>query len=141
MRARPDPVGCVVSGVAVIEKNVSLIAKRLRRAAGRRVRIVGTTYPDVILGLWVNGDQASRDLASLSVFAFQMLINPALKRAYATGGARFVDVYRGVGRVHALRTGHDAPALRHGAGGRRVSASSATSARWATSTPGPTAMR
>ena len=31
MRARPDPVGCVVSGVAVIEKNVSLIAKRLRR--------------------------------------------------------------------------------------------------------------
>jgi lysophospholipase L1-like esterase len=88
----PDPVGCVVSGVAVIEKNVSVISKRLRRAAGRRVRIVGTTYPDVILGLWVNGDQASRDLASLSVFAFQTLINPALKKAYATGAASFVDV-------------------------------------------------
>jgi lysophospholipase L1-like esterase len=88
----PDPAGCVVSGVAVIEKNVTVIAKRLRRAAGPRVRIVGITYPDVILGLWVNGDQASRDLASLSVFAFQMLINPALKKAYATGSARFVDV-------------------------------------------------
>ena len=88
----PDPVGCVVSGVAVIEKNVTVIAKRLRRAAGPRVRIVGITYPDVILGLWVNGDQASRDLASLSVFAFQTLINPALKKAYATGSARFVDV-------------------------------------------------
>ena len=87
----------VVAGVAVIEKNVSAVAKRLRRAAGPRVRIVGITYPDVILGLWVNGDQASRDLASLSVFAFRSLINPALKRAYAKGNARFVDVTRASG--------------------------------------------
>ena len=87
-----DPVACVTSAVAGIKKNVTVIAKRLRRAAGRRVRIVGTTYPDVILGQWVNGDAASRDLASLSVVAFRMLINPALKAAYATAGARFVDV-------------------------------------------------
>jgi len=93
----PDPVGCVVAGVAVIEKNVSVVARRLRRAAGPRARIVGITYPDVILGLWVNGDQASRDLASLSVFAFRSLINPALKRAYAKGDARFVDVTRASG--------------------------------------------
>ena len=88
----PDPVGCVATGVTVIEQNVSVVAKRLRRAAGPRVRIVGITYPDVILGLWVNGDQASRDLASLSVVAFHSLINPALKRADAKGNARFVDV-------------------------------------------------
>lgn len=93
----PDPVGCVATGVTVIEKNVSVVAKRLRRAAGPRVRIVGITYPDVILGLWVNGDQASRDLASLSVVAFRSLINPALKRAYAKGNARFVDVTKASG--------------------------------------------
>jgi lysophospholipase L1-like esterase len=87
-----DPVACVTSAVTGIKKNVTLIAKRLRRAAGRRVRIVGTTYPDVILGEWVNGDAASRDLASLSVVAFRALINPALKAAYRTAGARFVDV-------------------------------------------------
>lgn len=87
-----DPVACVTSAVTGIKKNVTAIAKRLRRAAGRRVRIVGTTYPDVILGEWVNGDAASRDLASLSVVAFRALINPALKAAYMTARARFVDV-------------------------------------------------
>jgi lysophospholipase L1-like esterase len=86
-----DPVACVATATTAMKRNVTLIAKRLRRAAGPRVRIVGTTYPDVILGLWVNGDQASRDLASLSVAAFKSLINPTLKAAYATAGGRFVD--------------------------------------------------
>jgi lysophospholipase L1-like esterase len=90
--SQPDPVGCVTSAIPVIRKNVTVVAKTLRRAAGPRVRIVGTTYPDVILGTWVNGDSASRDLASLSVVAFKTLLNPALKEAYATAMARFADV-------------------------------------------------
>ncbi|MBN1530554.1 MAG: hypothetical protein JW895_15940 [Thermoleophilaceae bacterium] len=88
----PDPVACVATAVRTVKKNVTLIAKRLRRAAGRRVTIVGTTYPDVILGLWVKGDASSRNLASLSVVAFRSLINPALKSAYSTARGRFVDV-------------------------------------------------
>lgn len=67
-------------------------ARRLRRAAGPKVRIVGTTYPDVILGAFLNGDAASQSLAQLSVVAFRSLINPALKESYATAGGRFVDV-------------------------------------------------
>jgi hypothetical protein len=71
---------------------VSKIAKGLRKAAGKRVRIVGTTYPDVILGAWVKGDAASQNLATLSVIAFKSLINPALKKAYKSANAGFVDV-------------------------------------------------
>ena len=53
-----------------ISENVTRIAARLRRAAGRKVRIVGTTYPDVILGQWV-GENADPELAKLSVVAFK----------------------------------------------------------------------
>lgn len=88
----PDPVACVTAAVATIKTNVTTIAKRLRRAAGRKVRIVGTTYPDVLLGSFLNGDPASRNLAQLSVVAFRSLINPALKDAYASARGRFVDV-------------------------------------------------
>jgi len=55
-----DHVACVATAAATIRQNVTRIARRLRRAAGRKVRIVGTTYPDVLLGLWVNGDPASQ---------------------------------------------------------------------------------
>ncbi|HEX2127568.1 MAG TPA: MFS transporter, partial [Thermoleophilaceae bacterium] len=56
------------------------------------VRIVGSTYPDVILGAWVNGYAASQTLARLSVVAFQSLIDKALRQAYRSAGGRFVDV-------------------------------------------------
>jgi lysophospholipase L1-like esterase len=88
----PDPVACVTAAVGQIRANVTEIARRLRRAGGRKVRIVGTTYPDVILGSWVNGDAASRNIATLSVVAFRSLINPALKESYASARGRFVDV-------------------------------------------------
>src|SRR4029078_3134921 len=35
-----------------IKENVTEAAVRLRAAAGKKVKIVGTTYPDVILGGW-----------------------------------------------------------------------------------------
>jgi lysophospholipase L1-like esterase len=87
-----DPVSCVATAATTIRRNVTTIARRLRRAAGRRVRIVGTTYPDVLLGAWVSGDPTSQSLAGLSVIAFQSLINPALRQAYRSARARFVDV-------------------------------------------------
>jgi lysophospholipase L1-like esterase len=91
---RPDPVACVGPAVETTEKNVRTLAKRLRKAAGKKVRIVGLTYPDVILGEWVRGNQS---LAQLSVVAFKEIINPALKRAYASAGGKFVDVTAATG--------------------------------------------
>ena len=91
---QPDPVACVGPAVETTEKNVRTLTKRLRKAAGKKVRIVGLTYPDVILGEWVRGNQP---LAQLSIVAFKEIINPALKRAYASAGGKFVDVTAATG--------------------------------------------
>jgi lysophospholipase L1-like esterase len=93
---RPEPIPCVATAVQDIKANVTEIAKRLRKAAGRKVRIVGTTYPDVILGAWV-ANPPNQSLAQLSVVAFRDFINPELKKAYATAGGRFVDVTAATG--------------------------------------------
>ncbi len=77
-----DPVACAGTRIPQVEANVRKLVKRLRKAAGRKVRIVGTIQADVLLSLWVTGQQSDRDLPSLSVVAFRSLLNPALKRAY-----------------------------------------------------------
>jgi lysophospholipase L1-like esterase len=97
-----DPISCVGAAVGAIKKNVTKLVGRLRRAAGPDVPIVGITYPDVILGGWVSGDPAAQNLAKLSVVAFQSLINPALKDAYATAGASVVDVTAATGAYGSL---------------------------------------
>ena len=97
-----DPVACVGTAVEGIKTNGTTLVKRLRRAAGRKVRIVGITYPDVILGGWVSGQQSDRDLAGLSVIAFRSLINPALKQVYRSVSGRFVDVTAATGAYGSL---------------------------------------
>jgi lysophospholipase L1-like esterase len=91
-----DPIPCVAAAVESIRENVTTIAERLRKAGGKKVRIVGTTYPDVILGQWV-GENPNQGLAQASVAAFQQLINPELKKAYAAAGGKFVDVTAATG--------------------------------------------
>ena len=86
-----EPIPCIAAVVQRLQTNVTEIAARLRAAAGEKVRIVGTTYPSVTLGLWV-GAGASQDLARLSIIALKELINPTLKRAYEAAGGSFVDV-------------------------------------------------
>ena len=100
-RARPTRSRASPPRSTTIKANVTTLAKRLRQAAGKKTRIVGITYPDVILGQWV-GQDADQDLARLSVVAFKELINPALKAAYATARGRFVDVTRASGAYGAL---------------------------------------
>ena len=97
--AAGDPIPCVGAATSSIKTNVSDLAKRLRAAAGPKTPIIGTTYPDVILGGWVLGSQ---QLAQLSVIAFQQLINPALKDAYAAAGGGFVDVTAATGAYTPL---------------------------------------
>ena len=87
-----DPVACVGPALEKVKANGKKLVKRLRKAAGKRTRIVGITYPDVILGSWVTGVKADQDLAALSVTAFQSLLNPALKAIYTSVGGKFVDV-------------------------------------------------
>jgi lysophospholipase L1-like esterase len=98
-----DPIPCVTAAVASIEENVGTLTERLRKAAGKKTRIVGLTYPDVILGSWVSGQPADQDLARLSVVAFQSLINPTLKKVYQQAGGRFVDVTAATGAYTPLQ--------------------------------------
>ncbi|MDR3664099.1 MAG: hypothetical protein P4L86_27555, partial [Mycobacterium sp.] len=69
--------------------------------------IIGLTYPDVILGEWVYpAGSPNQTLATDSVGAFKLLINPALRAAYtatAVGGA-FVDVTAATGAYTPLTT-------------------------------------
>jgi lysophospholipase L1-like esterase len=97
-----DGVACVVEAVERIKANLAVLVQRLRSAAGRKVQIVGLTYPDVLLGLWVSGEQADQDLARLTVVAFRDLINPALKEGYEAVDGVFVDVTAATGAYGSL---------------------------------------
>ncbi len=106
-------VACVGTAVTGITTNVTSTASQLRAAAGSKVPIVGTTYPDVILGTYVYptnpAPAATVSLAKLSVVAFKSLINPALSRAYATSFGAFVDVTKASAAYTSLtRTVHTA---------------------------------
>jgi lysophospholipase L1-like esterase len=98
-----DPTTCVAEAVKVIKTNVTRLTKRLRAAAGPNVRIVGITYPDVVLGLWTTGKQSDQDFAKLSLFAFRGLLNPALKESYTSvRKGSFVDVTTATGAYTPL---------------------------------------
>jgi lysophospholipase L1-like esterase len=77
--------------VAPIANNISIIAARLRGAAGKSVPIIGLTYPDVVLANWLSGT-GGVDIAEQSIIAFQEVINPDWKAAYASSNVTFVDV-------------------------------------------------
>ena len=94
-----NAVDCVGEALNGVNTNVAEAVTRLRKAAGPKVKIVGTTYPDVILGQWVKGGQA---LAKLSLVAFKDLINPALKKQYESVGGSFVDVTTATGAYTPL---------------------------------------
>jgi lysophospholipase L1-like esterase len=133
--AAANPVSCVGTVVPELKTNVTTLVGDLRSAltaangakAGKKVPVVGITYPDVLLGLWVNSgpggtpantptfpaSHTNQTLASESQLAFKILINPALKSAYASGHAKFVDVTKKTGAYTKLTktTKMDIPAL------------------------------
>lgn len=104
--AAANPISCVGAAAAGITTDVTALAGALRSAAGPKVPIIGLTYPDVILGAYVYPSQpataARITLAKESVVAFKSLINPALEKAYASAGGRFVDVTQATGAYGSL---------------------------------------
>lgn len=110
--AVPDPLGCVAANMPKATANLTNIVKQLRAAGGRRLQIIGSTYPDVALGAWVlpNTFGANRfTLAAESITSFRRLINPGLKRAYRSVGAAFVDVTAATGAYGPFVTTNDPP--------------------------------
>jgi lysophospholipase L1-like esterase len=91
-------LACVSAADSGITTNVTAlvsdVATALSANGDTTARIAGLTYPDVILGSYVNpGGTSGQGLATDSVFAFDSLINPTLKAAYlSVPNGSFVDV-------------------------------------------------
>ena len=100
---KADATGCVKANMPTATKNLTKIVKQLRAAGGPQLRIIGSTYPDVELGLWVHPmptlglNKNPMALIPGSISAFLDNINPGLKKAYDTVGAAFVDVTKATG--------------------------------------------
>ena len=102
VNGQTNAVSCVIAGVNTIKANVKTLVDDLHAALGTsRAPVVGLTYPDVLLGLWVNDNgtptyppsTANKTLASESILAFQAFINPGLKTEYTSvAHGQFVDV-------------------------------------------------
>ena len=99
-------IGCVGTAVQHITTNVTALAQDLRQAAGPKVPIIGSTYPDVVLGTYVYpkdpGPASAITLAKESVVAFKLLINPALAKAYGSAKGSLVDVTKATGAYGSL---------------------------------------
>jgi lysophospholipase L1-like esterase len=107
-----DPLTCVANNMKGAVTNLKSIVRQLRRAGGRSLRIVGTTYPDVVLGAWVRQDVFGTNafnLATRSLTSFDKYINPGLRKAYASGHAKFVDVTTATGAYGPFDTTTLAP--------------------------------
>jgi lysophospholipase L1-like esterase len=97
-------VSCVTGALRAVKANMAVLLGGLRRAAGPKVPIIGSTYPDVLLGLDTSTVPADQTLATLSVTEFRRFVNPALAAAYAAVGGRLVDVTRATGAYTPLTT-------------------------------------
>jgi lysophospholipase L1-like esterase len=102
-----NPITCVGTAVSRIKTNVTSIASQLRADAGAKVPIIGSTYPDVVLGAYVYptnpASTAAINLANISVVAFKALVNPALSQSYASSLGAFVDVTKATGAYTSLK--------------------------------------
>ncbi|HUY65477.1 MAG TPA: SGNH/GDSL hydrolase family protein [Acidimicrobiales bacterium] len=93
-----NPITCVVGVQTTIQTNVTSLVTTLDSAltanGDSSAKIVGLTYPDVILGDYVYPSGSPNvTLANESVVAFDALINPTLKTAYTSvAGGSFVNV-------------------------------------------------
>jgi lysophospholipase L1-like esterase len=92
---------CVKVAMPSMEANIKSLAgslqKALVKASDTTARIIGLTYPDVDLGLYVYPADpptpASVTQARSSILAFDDLINPTLKKSYlSVARTSFVDV-------------------------------------------------
>ena len=96
-----NDLGGTDDNVPPIATNIANVSAQLRAAAGRSVPIIGLTYPDAGLADWLNGPSGV-STAEGSITAFQQVINPDWKAAYASSNVTFVDITAASGAYTAL---------------------------------------
>ncbi len=106
-------VNCVVTNAATMKANVLTLVSDLDAALTAHgdsgAQLIGLTYPDVILGAYVNpGGSSGQSLASLSVTAFDGIVNPDLSAAYTSVPiGHFINVTSA--HYKKAKTGDDTP--------------------------------
>jgi hypothetical protein len=88
---RPPAVdfGCIRRGMADIRRNLPVIARRLKAAAGAHTAVVGILDYDQFLALWLDG-RAGRVVARRSVRIIGSL-NALMARIYRQAGVKVAD--------------------------------------------------
>jgi lysophospholipase L1-like esterase len=74
-------VACVSAGVTGISENLPTIARRLRKAAGKRIPMAAMTLYDPYLEQWFHGD-AGKAIAQASVDLARDQVNPAIVNGF-----------------------------------------------------------
>ncbi len=116
---QPDPVGCVALAQPKLVRNVTTLTRRLRKAAGPKVRIVGTTYPDVILGTWLLGTESGRRLREPVAVRLPAVDKPGAEGDLRGRRRQIRRRHGGHRRLHAARPdGRRARHRRRPGGGR-----------------------
>ena len=82
-------VACVRRGEATVRRNLPLIARRLKAAAGPRTAVVGILDYDQFLALWLDGGEG-RAVARRSVGVIGSL-NALIARVYRAAGLQVAD--------------------------------------------------
>lgn len=93
---------CLDRELAEIEVNVGTIARRLRAAAGRKVKIVALGYPNIFLYYWTDPDKRFVAEASQGVYKDRWM--PNLRAGYRRGDIRFIDLADTFGSYGSLAT-------------------------------------
>jgi lysophospholipase L1-like esterase len=81
---------CIGRGTTQLDKNAPVIARRLRSAAGSRVRIVATTYFNPLLQRFLVGDPA---LANAANTVLKNNLNKEIKVAWRPRRGRIADLF------------------------------------------------
>ena len=81
---------CIAHGLTAIESDLPTILKTLREAVGPKIPIVGMTYYDPSLALWLEGAVGRAEaMANLPAF---LRFNDTLERIYKAAGSPVADV-------------------------------------------------
>jgi len=97
-----DAIGCVSTSMPQMKTNITTLASDLRAAAGPTVPMIATTYPDVVLGMYVT-TPPNPGFANLSLIAFKSIINPDMVQAYTPSNVSFIDVTTATGAYTPLK--------------------------------------
>jgi lysophospholipase L1-like esterase len=88
-----DPGSCIGPTLPSMRANLTLLAARLRAAAGATAPIVAMTYSDPDLVDWFNG-AAGRASAMAWIYELCFGVNPAIVQSFATAKIAVLDITR-----------------------------------------------